>query len=76
MDKEQIAREIDIFNAINRDETEKTLAAYIDITPISREATVDLSLIAEDGLHPSGKMYERWVELIYPETVKILKNAR
>ncbi|MBC7915019.1 MAG: SGNH/GDSL hydrolase family protein, partial [Pyrinomonadaceae bacterium] len=56
-DRSQIAKEIDEFNAINREETLKAGIDYIDITPISRKASNDRSLIADDGLHPSGKMY-------------------
>lgn len=61
--------EIDRYNRVNREETEAAHAKYVDITPISREAVNDPALLAEDGLHPSGKMYGRWVELIAP-TVK------
>lgn len=37
-----------------------------DIFEISREARTDRSLVADDGLHPSGAQYERWVEVIAP----------
>jgi lysophospholipase L1-like esterase len=63
-DRQQISREIDAFNAINREETGKAGARYVDITPISREAVSQPALIAEDGLHPSGGMYRRWVEAV------------
>ncbi len=59
-DRSKIAAEIDRFNAINRAETIQSGAQYIDITPISRRASIDPSLIAADGLHPSGKMYAHW----------------
>jgi lysophospholipase L1-like esterase len=72
-DHEQIARDIDIFNAINREETESAGAHYINITPISRQAPNDSSLIAFDGLHPSGKMYTLWVEQALP-TVREIFN--
>jgi lysophospholipase L1-like esterase len=62
----RIARQIDRLNAINRVETERSGARYIDITSISREAARDRSLLAGDGLHPSGKMYAAWVQLIEP----------
>lgn len=71
-DREQIAKEIDQFNAVNRAETEKAGAHYIDITPISREAVNDPSLIAGDGLHPSGKMYTEWSKLALPVALDIL----
>jgi len=72
-DATQIAKDIDLFNSINREETEKAGAHYVDITPISREAVDDPSLIAADGLHPSGKMYNMWAELSLPIVLEILK---
>ena len=62
----RVAAQIDRFNAINQAETERTGAHHIDITPISRGAATDRSLLATDGLHPSGKMYAAWVRLIAP----------
>jgi lysophospholipase L1-like esterase len=62
--KPNISQEIDRFNAINKEETVKAGVAYIDITPGSRKASIDLSLVAEDGLHPSGKMYKEWANAI------------
>ncbi|TKC00987.1 SGNH/GDSL hydrolase family protein [Pedobacter cryophilus] len=62
----QIAKEIDAYNAINKEETGKMQANYLDITPISREAATNISLIASDGLHPSAQMYMRWVEKLKP----------
>ncbi|ASU36010.1 hypothetical protein MuYL_4125 [Mucilaginibacter xinganensis] len=62
-----IGPDIDQFNAINREETAKAhVKNYIDITAISRLAAADLSLIAPDGLHPSGKMYLQWVQALEP----------
>jgi len=61
-----IRRQIDLFNAINLDETMKTDAHYFDITSLSREVANDISLLAPDGLHPSAKMYQVWVNLILP----------
>jgi lysophospholipase L1-like esterase len=72
-DAEQIAKDIDLFNSVNREETEKAGAYYVDITPISREAINDPSLVANDGLHPSGKMYTRWVEESLPVVLEMLK---
>lgn len=63
-DLETISREIDEFNAINLEEAVTAGVEYVDITPGSREAATDATLIASDGLHPSGKMYGEWVELL------------
>lgn len=65
-DRAKIAAEIDLFNRINREESRKSGARYVDVTPISRAATYDPALVAADGLHPSGKMYEQWAALIMP----------
>jgi lysophospholipase L1-like esterase len=59
-DRAAIAVAIERFNAINRAETARLGAHYVDITPISRQAAEDVSLITVDGLHPSGKMYAEW----------------
>ena len=61
----QIAKDINAFNRVNQQETQRVGAYYIDITPLSREAAKDASLIASDGLHPSGRMYFEWAKLAY-----------
>jgi len=73
---ERIARDIDAFNAVNREESEKAGAQYVNITPISREAEHDTTLIAPDGLHPSGKMYMEWAKLAYLAALKALKVSK
>jgi lysophospholipase L1-like esterase len=70
----QIAQEIDAFNAINLAETENANARYVDITPISREASNNSNLIANDGLHPSAEMYKLWVKQILPHAQEILNS--
>jgi lysophospholipase L1-like esterase len=62
----RISREIDAFNASNRQISASLGVKYCDITPISREALKNKALIADDKLHPSGEMYRRWVELLLP----------
>jgi lysophospholipase L1-like esterase len=63
-DRKQIAKEIDAFNTVNRQIARKYHIHYIDITPFTREAAHDPSLLAPDGLHPSAKEYKRWAEII------------
>jgi lysophospholipase L1-like esterase len=75
-DRAQIAREIDAFNAVNFDESQNAGVSYIDVTPISRRAVNDPSLIAADGLHPSGKMYAEWAKLALPVALEILEYNR
>lgn len=64
-DPNKISTEIDTFNALNKDISETYNVRYFDITPISREGTATPALVADDGLHPSGEQYRRWVESIY-----------
>jgi len=71
--QQEIGAAIDRFNLINREETQRAGATYIDITPISRQATNDSALIAADGLHPAGKMYKLWVALALPAAQAVLQ---
>lgn len=66
-DSLKIAAEIDAFNAVKREEVARVEARFVDITPISREAATDSTLLARDGLHPSGKMYSAWVVEALPD---------
>ncbi|HEX7829365.1 MAG TPA: SGNH/GDSL hydrolase family protein [Thermoanaerobaculia bacterium] len=70
-DRAKIATEIDRYNAVNREETQRAGARYVDITPVSRGN--DAALVAGDGLHPSGKQYGEWVKLIAPEARAALR---
>ncbi|MEZ4883516.1 MAG: SGNH/GDSL hydrolase family protein [Chitinophagales bacterium] len=67
-----IGSEIDAFNVINKQITDKYSIQYFDITPISRQAKDNPALTAKDGLHPSGEMYRLWVELILEEVKGML----
>jgi lysophospholipase L1-like esterase len=64
---------IDQFNAINKAESDKAGINYINITPISKQAATNSSLIAADGLHPSANMYAMWVSAIAPVVVGQIK---
>ena len=75
-DVKQIAKDIDAFNAVNRAETEKAGAYYVDVTDVSREAANDSSMIAFDGLHPFGKMYLEWAKLAYLAALKSLEISK
>lgn len=75
LDADKIFGEINMYNSINKRLSDDYGVSYIDITPISRTAAVDNSLLASDGLHPSGRMYKQWVEKIYPVVrEKLLKS--
>jgi lysophospholipase L1-like esterase len=61
-DREKITSEINHFNAVNKKTAEEHKVHYIEITAGTRDAKQDLSLVAEDKLHPSKKEYARWAE--------------
>jgi acyl-CoA thioesterase-1 len=48
--------------------------AFVDIVDISLEAASDRSLVADDGLHPSGVQYGRWLERIVPVVRELLAD--
>ena len=72
-DTAQIRKEIDWFNAINKNVTAQFNCPYLDITPSTREAATDRSLIAGDGLHPSGLEYSRWANRLVPMMLPVLR---
>ncbi len=61
--RERISERIDAFNAINRDAAEAAGAAWVDVTPVSREVPARPELVADDGLHPSAAQYAAWAAL-------------
>lgn len=61
----------------NRILEELTLArgiAWVDIHDLSLGAADDRSLVASDGLHPSGAQYALWVERIRPVVEGLLRR--
>jgi lysophospholipase L1-like esterase len=71
-DRTRIGAELDRLNRINREETGRTGARYVDVTPVSRQAAGDRALIAPDGLHPAGAMYAEWARLALPAATAAL----
>ncbi|MFK7948077.1 MAG: SGNH/GDSL hydrolase family protein [Saprospiraceae bacterium] len=70
---EEIAEEIDEFNAANLEISDSLNVTYFNITPISRQAENNPDLIANDGLHPSGEMYRLWVKLMLDEVENMVR---
>jgi acyl-CoA thioesterase-1 len=46
--------------------------AYVDIVDLSLRAADDRTLVADDGLHPSGAQYRLWVERILPVVAHLI----
>ena len=66
-DPKQIGTEIDSFNLVAMEECAKEKVLFVNVTTISRYALNDPSMIASDGLHFSGKMYQLWVDSLIPQ---------
>jgi lysophospholipase L1-like esterase len=59
-----IYQEIDTLNYRNRKLAKEYNVNYVDITKITREEGLDITMYAEDHLHFSSKMYNLWVNQI------------
>lgn len=70
-----IAREIDAFNAVAGEMCAARRIAFVDITPASRQDGDDDRMLVDDGLHPSGAMYARWVDALLPVAHRLLADA-
>jgi acyl-CoA thioesterase-1 len=71
-DPAQQAAEIRRFNAAIAQLATQHGISVVDIHDISLEAAADRSLVADDGLHPSGAQYARWVDRIAPVVEDLL----
>jgi lysophospholipase L1-like esterase len=60
----EIAAAIDAYNTASRKIARQYNVHYLDITPWTREASTDTTLLAADGLHPSAKEYQRWAQKV------------
>ena len=73
-DRQKIAMEIDAYNAAKKEITLAHKCHYIEITESTRKNGTDAAYLAGDGLHPSGKEYAIWAELLADEIEKQLKK--
>lgn len=73
-DRAQIARELDAYNAANKEIALAHKCNYVEITDSTRKNGTDPAFLVADGLHPSGKEYAVWAEKLAPEVVKALKQ--
>jgi lysophospholipase L1-like esterase len=70
----EVSAEIDAFNAVAQEESEAAGVHYFDITPMTRPSIYNAGLFADDGLHPSAKMYTLWVEMILPKVNDLFRD--
>jgi lysophospholipase L1-like esterase len=65
-DPGSISTAIDAFNAAAMQVCVQRGIAFVDITAASRHRGDESDMLAEDGLHPSARMYAEWTRLALP----------
>ena len=71
-DPEQQRTAIAEVNSIVAEETADRGISFVDIGSVADRVGEDPSLVAGDGLHPSGAQYAQWVDLIAPVVESLL----
>lgn len=75
-DPEAQAAGIRTVNAVLSDEARRRDVVVVDIHDISLAAATDRTLVARDGLHPSGTQYSLWVDRIAPVAATLAGRTR
>ena len=65
-DIQQVANEIDAFNAVALETCMYRGVVFVDITAVSRQRGNEPDMLVDDGLHPSASMYAEWMRLALP----------
>jgi len=74
-DLARIGIETDEFNGAAKVISTQQGVAFVDITDISRAHGADPTMIAEDGLHPSTRMYALWAGRSLPVATRLLQRT-
>ena len=73
-DTQQVAAEIDAFNAVALETCMRRGVVFIDVTDLSRQRGAEPDMLADDGLHPSALMYAEWARLALPAVQTLQAN--
>ena len=65
-DPAQQSAAITQFNGIEQELAQSRGIAFVDISSVANQVATDPTLVAGDGLHPSGAQYSGWVGLVGP----------
>ncbi|MBA3680615.1 MAG: T9SS type A sorting domain-containing protein [Bacteroidetes bacterium] len=60
----QITAELQQYNQYAKHIADSLQIKFFDITPISQQGLQNPNYVANDGLHPSGLQYSKWVKLM------------
>ena len=72
-DRALIGSEIAAYNTHAQGLSTAAGTRWVDVTEVSRQMLRDPSLVAVDGLHPTGALYRIWAEHILPSALAVLK---
>lgn len=70
-DQAKVAKEIDAYNSAQKAICRMYGITFIDITKDYRAIGARPEMVVEDQLHPSGLVYQRWMEKLLSEVKKI-----
>jgi len=73
VDQAKVATEIDSFNKVKEEISRSKGVSYTDITEHYRIHGEKEDGVVDDKLHPSGKIYRHWAEMVKREVVGKLK---
>ena len=73
--RQPLADEIDMYNAYIKEKCDQFEVPFIDVTYLSRQLGDSKGALADDNLHPSGSQYSKWVDLIYPVALELLRKS-
>lgn len=71
-DPKKISAEIDQYNAFAKQIATENGVLFQNITDITRHGLTDPSLVANDGLHPSGKAYQLFVDRLFQKALSVI----
>ncbi|HBR53228.1 MAG TPA: lysophospholipase [Flavobacteriaceae bacterium] len=71
-DPKKISAEIDQYNAFAKQIATENGVLFQNITDITRRGLTDPSLVANDGLHPSGKAYQLFVDRLFQKALSAI----
>jgi lysophospholipase L1-like esterase len=66
---------IAVNNTILRELAQERGVGFVDIFDLSRRVGGERTMVARDGLHPSGAQYRLWVDAIEPVVRALLRNG-
>jgi lysophospholipase L1-like esterase len=71
-DRKQVAEEIDAFNTVCQNSAAAFQTRFINITAAQRADGNKMEFLVADGLHPSGREYEKWANKLAEAILKQL----